>query len=59
MGREPSVVSAAEAVAAIESGTSVYLGSSGSVPRILVEALCARGRAALCLHRMKAARREG
>lgn len=44
MGREPSVVSAAEAVAAIESGTSVYLGSSGSVPRILVEALCARGR---------------
>lgn len=44
MGREPSVVSAAEAVAAIGSGESVYLGSSGAVPRILVEALCARGR---------------
>ena len=44
MGREPSVVTAAEAVAAIGSGESIYLGSSGAVPRILVEALCARGR---------------
>ena len=44
MGREPSVVSAAEAVAAIDSGASIYLGSSDSVPRLLVEALCARGR---------------
>ena len=44
MGRNPSVVSAAEAVAAIDSGASIYLGSSDSVPRLLVEALCARGR---------------
>ena len=44
MGRNPSVVSAAEAVAAIDSGASIYLGSSVSVPRLLVEALCARGR---------------
>ena len=44
MGRNPSVVTAAEAVAAIGSGESIYLGSSGAVPRILVEALCARGR---------------
>lgn len=44
MGRNPSVVSAEEAVAAIDSGASIYLGSSDSVPRLLVEALCARGR---------------
>ena len=44
MGRNPSVVSAAEAVAAIDSGASIYLGSSDSVPRLRVEALCARGR---------------
>lgn len=44
MGRNPSVVSAAEAVAAIDSRASIYLGSSDSVPRLLVEALCARGR---------------
>lgn len=44
MSKLPRVVSAAEAVERVGSGDSIYVGSSGSVPRILVEALCARGR---------------
>jgi len=44
MSKLPRVVSAADAVAKIGSGESIYISSSGSVPRVLVEALCARGR---------------
>lgn len=44
MNKLPRVVSAAEAVERIGSGESVYISSSGSVPRVLIEALCARGR---------------
>ncbi len=44
MGRNPSVVSAAEAVAEIDSGASIFLGRSDSVPRVLVGGLCGRGR---------------
>ncbi len=44
MSKLPRVVSAKEAVERIGSGESIYLGSSGSVPRKLVEALCMRGR---------------
>ncbi len=42
MGKKPRVVTAAEAVQFVGSGDSVYLSSVGSVPRVLVEALCAR-----------------
>ncbi|MDR0933195.1 MAG: hypothetical protein LBM70_09290 [Victivallales bacterium] len=44
MSKIPQLVSAAKAVAGINSGDSIYVGSSGAVPRILVDALCARGR---------------
>ncbi len=42
MGKEHRVVSAAEAVREIRSGDAVYLGSAGSVPTVLVRALCER-----------------
>ncbi len=44
MSKKHRVVSAAEAVQFIGSGDSVYLSSAGSVPKILVEALCRRAR---------------
>lgn len=44
MNKLPRVVSAMEAVERVGSGDSIYVGSSGSVPRSLIEALCARGR---------------
>lgn len=47
MSKLPRVLSAADAVARIGSGESIYISSSGSVPRILIKALCARGRTGL------------
>ncbi len=44
MKKHPRIVTAAEALEAVRSGDSVYVGSSGSVPKLLIEALCARGR---------------
>ena len=40
--KEPSYISAAEAVRAVRSGDHVHLSSIASVPHILIEALCGR-----------------
>ena len=44
MAKKHRVVTAAEAVQFVGSGDSVYLSSAGSVPKVLVDALCARAR---------------
>jgi len=38
------VISAADAAKKIKSGSSIYLGSAGSVPKILINALCQRAK---------------
>lgn len=44
MSKKPAFVSAAEAVACIQSGDSVHFGNVAGVPKQLVSALCERGR---------------
>lgn len=44
MSKKHRVVTAAEAVQFVGSGDSIYLSSAGSVPKVLVDALCARAR---------------
>lgn len=44
MAKKHRVVSIAEAVQYVGSGDSIYLSSAGSVPAVLVEALCARAK---------------
>lgn len=44
MGKKIRFVSAEEAVGSIQSGDCIHLGSVSAVPKILIDALCARGR---------------
>ena len=45
MRKEIHFVSAEEAVKVVKSGDHIHLSSVASAPRILIDALCARGEA--------------